>query len=160
MTSIARDVLLPHLIPELANMVLEYCWIEMGSLCLHIALYFGNYEEVIAQNYVPWDEALSFSCNGGYRKIIDEILKSNHERKGCNLNMGLLGACEAGYTDIVNLLIDLSVDTETWGTTLWNSGLRGACDGRHMDLVQLMIEKGATACCEKKNCLYIQALKN
>ncbi len=150
-----------HLIPELSDMVLEYCWKEKRSSCA--SWFYGDYESVIVQRTIPMDAALSFACLGGYRKMIDILLNSKKwlARIGsAGLSTGLYSACERGYTDIVNLLIDTSADIETWGNIVLNCGLEGACIGRHMDLVQYMIKKGATLCCDEKNCLYIQALEN
>jgi hypothetical protein len=49
----------------------------------------------------------------------------------------LRDACESGYRNLVELMIEK-------GANEWNSGLYGACYGGHRDIVELMIEKGAT----------------
>lgn len=56
---------------------------------------------------------------------------------------GLYGACQGGYLNIIELMIEK-------GANDWNKGLIGACYGGHMDMVKLMIQKGVTECyCEK-----------
>ncbi len=49
---------------------------------------------------------------------------------------GLFGACEGGYLDIINLMIEK-------GAGDWNRGLNNACKSGNLNIINLMIEKGA-----------------
>ena len=57
-------------------------------------------------------------------------------KKFNNWNWGLGYACEGGYLDFVNLMIEKDAKG-------WNAGLYGACRGGYLDIINYMIEKGA-----------------
>ncbi len=124
--------LLRHLIPDLANMALEYCWpVNIGTI--YNLCFYGNYERISTLKNDYWDDGLRGACRGGHMDIVKLMI----EKGATDWNNGLYYACREGHVNIIKLMIER-------GATDWNHGLRGACRGRHMDLVQLMIEKGAT----------------
>ena len=53
-----------------------------------------------------------------------------------DLNQGLMGACQGGHHDLVDMLIRQGADD-------WDRGLRGACLGHQQAMITLMLHQGA-----------------
>jgi len=107
--------------------------------------------ENILRNFFndPYDIILDFAwppdCNYGqacqygfFEKVSDFIQNFQNQKSVYNyegiINLGLYAACEAGYKDIVMLMIEHGADD-------FDTGLKiASC---HKDIVKLMIEHGA-----------------
>ncbi len=125
------DILNQHLIPDLTQLVLKYCWSEkydFYDLC-----FYGNYKKISTIENDDWNWGLCGACRGGHMDIVKLMI----ERGATDWNYGLYGACKGGHMNMVELMIER-------GATDWNNGLYGACRGGHMNMVELMIERGAT----------------
>ncbi len=126
------DILNQHLIPDLTQLVLKYCWSENCNF--HDLCFYGNYKKISTIENNDWNWGLYHACGGGHMNIVKLIIE---KMTGNPIS-----------------------DTETLGSPNWNNGLHHACYGGHMHIVELMIERGATGCyCREDNCLY-QRLKN
>ncbi len=84
-THVASHVLNEHLIPDLASIVIDYCWIPDSEYIVHSIVY-GNYEK--AQTYISkWIWSWTILCvkvtRSGYVKIaklmIERIEKTHDE---------------------------------------------------------------------------------
>ncbi len=113
------DILNQHLIPDLTQLVLKYCWSEkcdFYDLC-----FYGNYEKISTIENDDWNWGLRGACEGGHMDMVELMI----ERGATNWNYGLYGACRGGHMDIVELMIER-------GAANWNCGLYYACYGGHM----------------------------
>ena len=86
------------------------------------------YEQIPVNNQV-----LKYLCLKNHRDLLKPLIKN---KKTLNFNFGLEGACEGGFKDLAQWMVDL-------GATWWNRGLENACRGGHRDLAQMMIDRGA-----------------
>ncbi len=78
----ALNILNKHLIPDLAKMVLKYCWAEKSDL--YGWCYYGNFEKVLAENNTNYNlmvVARTLARNG-YEKIYKLLVlraRENHK---------------------------------------------------------------------------------
>ena len=89
------------------------------------------YDQIPVQNQV-----LEYLCLRNHRHAIEILIKHDIKKSLC-FNWGLSGACQGGYKDLAQWMIDL-------GASDWNMGLFGSCQGRNQDLAQWMMDLGAT----------------
>ncbi len=79
MSEKVENILLRHLIPDLSNLVSEYCWYseddDIEGICFH-----GNYEKILehmgllVNDSEYWDDGLSGACDAGHMKIIKLLM--------------------------------------------------------------------------------------
>ncbi len=75
MSQKAHTTLLRYLIPDLANMVLEYCWKKENIDNIEISIRYGNYEAVkkyISRGNRTWHlySLLKYAYREKYKKIV------------------------------------------------------------------------------------------
>ncbi len=98
------DILNQHLIPDLTQLVLKYCWSEkcdFYDLC-----FYGNYEKLSTIENDDWNSGLYHACRGGQGNIVELMIE---KMTGNPIS-----------------------DTETLGSPDWNLGLYHPCYGGHM----------------------------
>ncbi len=139
MTSIARDALLRHLIPDLANMVLEYCWMKIDNYSLICE--YGNYEKAKSlhdSGYGILHKSFHKICQKGYTKII-KINMHPYWHDDLNWNYGFLYACNGGHMETVKSIIDFTYE---WGKELdWGEGIDVCYQGGHMEIAKMLIQE-------------------
>ncbi len=110
-----RSILLQYLIPELADMVLSYCWSEN-------------------------DDVQDAIFNGKYERLLTIIERPVLERQ-----QSFFWACKTGYINMIRFFMDkYKEEPEFWGKKRFlNYGLCGACSGGHAKIAKSMIELGA-----------------
>ncbi len=156
-------VLLRRLIPDLADMVLEYCWMETDDLT-NLCIY-GNHEKVSAMKKENLNVALHGACEMGYEKIINLLISNGANDWG----WGLSGACLGEHVDIVELMLNYVYHNYTYYDyghiliiicesenmeifklitkvsfkysypTLWNGSLNISCENGNMEFVNYII---------------------
>ncbi len=91
--------------------------------------YVKNKKYVTVEYYLnPCNKTLMEMCKEGkYIEIFNVRLDWNY---------GFYGACQGGYLNLVNKMIEKGADN-------WDEGLDFACLSGNLDIVNLMIEKGA-----------------
>ena len=115
------------------------------------------YDQLPVNNHV-----LEYLCLKNHRFLLSLLIK-NDIHKTLNLNWGLEGACQGGFKDLVQWMIDLGANYWEWGlwgsvqggfkelaqmmidhgASHWDAGLRAACEGGHREMVRMMIDLGA-----------------
>ncbi len=130
-TNNAQGALLRYLIPDLTNLVLEYCWTKKDK-GLEKACFHGNYEGIstyfamIIKNFgsfastasrkFNFGNALRGACHGGHLKIVqlvicnhEQILKTSEHHTWIMWERGYKGAMDGGYNDIIQYILYHSV---------------------------------------------------
>jgi len=128
------SVINEYLIPDLANLVLKYCWPKKRKQILtdilnkyltsdltnvvltykywvpHINMSFtyGDYESaLILLDAMGWEIMLYWSCYGGYIKIINLIINKFKEKiYRSSWRTACRGAYAGGHNDIIIVLIE------------------------------------------------------
>ncbi len=175
-------VLLRHLIPDLANMVLEYCWMEtdyLPNLCIY-----GNYEKVSAMKKENLNHGFRGACYGGYIKIVNLLIKfSNIEEtmesgaysiNKCSLNWhnGLDHACLGGHMDIVKLIASNIDDYVEIAYIHYSTIYTSICISGNMQILEYMTKhlhrnnaysywgRGLEICCKNGNMEFVKFMVN
>ena len=129
-----------YLIPDLWNIVLQYCWPNTNDF--HTLCEYGYYEKVAIIedeiSYITFDVICKYNHKSMIKLIINKVVQIHKNENILNWDEGLYGACFNGDMEIINLMIKK-------GANDWDVGLNGACYGGNMEIVKLMIEKGANA---------------
>ncbi len=60
------DILNQHLIPDLTQLVLKYCWSENCNF--HDLCFYGNYKKISTIENDDWNWGLCGACRGGHMK--------------------------------------------------------------------------------------------
>lgn len=133
---------------------LRYCRWSKEGICVDIAVW------LIKRNANPGNH-IYIACLYAFRRLIDIIIEKGGQ--STNWDEGLMGACEGGHVDLVELMISKKA-------TNWNFGLLGACKGNNLLIAEYMILKGADNLNEAYTiasnlgydelALYLQALLN
>lgn len=111
-----------------------------------------------AQVYKQLNLALNYAAKGGHIEIIKFLINEGADILTCDS----AGACEGGYTEVVDYMFELKntyYNNAVYGAAKgghlwlieqlspyikhWNWALEGACEGGHKDLVKMFIDKGA-----------------
>jgi len=114
-----------------------------GILCLPN----NDTEKNAVKIYPTTNELISLNCGSvsdnfkntiknGHLIVLKDFLSHFDKDYPFDWNNGYLIACEEGYLDIIQLLIEID------GSFDWNIGLEIACVEGYLDIVQLMINKG------------------
>ncbi len=168
-----KTVINKWFVPDLTQMVLEYCWPGKGNTICGVCFY-GNYEKMltidhqliwteILQEYkncklsflldgsfseksLIWEYAFREVCAGGYMKMIELIIEKNSNCKELEIdwNWGLMGACFGGHAEIARLMIKNGASFKKNNYSDLNQGLYYACLDGHIEIAELLIEEGAT----------------
>ncbi len=67
------DILNQHLIPDLTQLVLKYCWsvnIDNYDLC-----FYGNYEKLLTSKNIDLNDGLYGACYGGHMDIVELMIE-------------------------------------------------------------------------------------
>ncbi len=170
------NTLLQYLMPDLANMVFEYCW-KAGAGIYDACLY-GNYEKTLTFDFYGLSPPLPANASSNVRAGLHphaftrNIVYSPIIHVG-RAHMGLPpaphiewvaqknpfnAACENGYVEIVKYILQ-----SIWWKYEWydiNEGMFCACKARHRDIVKFLMEMGAydCLCLDQSDCLHLEIL--
>ncbi len=134
----AQSTLLHHLIPELANMVLEYCWLQTSEFAVKNnfdeSCLCGNYGKALSVRKTYLNYALYYACRGGHIKIIKMMIE-----KGANhWGWGLSGACLGEHVDIVELMLNF-MDSDVPPFSHWYMCGK-VCRCENIEILKLVIK--------------------
>ncbi len=138
---IMSETLNDYLIPDLSDMVLEYCWpIKNENMYSGDAWTYGCYEKACGTDFSLLKDAcgtfiLCIAAEAGYMKLVKLLLDKGVEDK---VGGGLVGACRGGYAQIVELLLEQKSKTSL-SLTYWLEGLEVACGEGYEKIVKLML---------------------
>ncbi len=135
--TVVISTLTEHLIPDLANLVLQYCWKRNARQ--YRLLYYGDYEILNEMENANCGWALQYACIGGYVKMIDLIIKNEQREEGLNWHTGISAACMSGYVNIVELMLHYVKIRNV--TVRWGIAFNSACKGGYMEIVCMIFEK-------------------
>jgi ankyrin repeat protein len=85
--------------------------------------------------FIYMHDAINGACEGGYKDIVEILIKHNVDINQCD---GLYGktpiyyACLHDHTDIVQILLDNNCDM--------HGAINGACEGGYKDIVEIFIK--------------------
>ncbi len=168
------NTLLQYLMPDLANMVFEYCW--KADAGIYDACLYGDYEKILtfdfySLNMPPPANASSNMRIGWYPCTLTRNIVYSSNINIARAHMGLPpithtewgakknafnAACESGYVEIVKYILYHSGWRNAWYGI--NEGMFCACKARHRDIVIFLMERGANdcLCLDQNDCLYME----
>jgi ankyrin repeat protein len=82
--------------------------------------------------------AINGACEGGYKDIVEILMKHNVDINQCGGELDetpIYYACLNGHTDIVQILLDNNCDI--------HGAINGACEGDYKDIVEILIKYNA-----------------
>ncbi len=136
MTQTLKD----YLIPDLSDMVLEYCWpVDEVWKHVHTCVY-GHYEMLPVDSDIFKGEygerALYLAAGAGYIKLVELLLdKGAKDQSGA----GLYAACKSGCAQIVELMLKQERIIRGYRKN-WYRGTQEACGKGHAKIVHLMMK--------------------
>ncbi len=147
--------LLRYLIPDLADMVLEYCWTKTddhSESCVY-----GNYEKAQRMrnsgHYLN-NKDLFEICYKGYTKIVE--LNMHWHQRDSFWSLGFVSACCGGHAETVKSIID---SAHEWDKKLdWRTGIDVCFRNGHFKIVYLIAQEK-----EFQYCMYrrvVDKIKN
>ncbi len=115
--------------PDLADMVLDYCWTKRNK-SLEKACFHGNFEEILRY----------------FKMIIENYVSHNLtliRQRRLNIHNALRGACHGGYLKIVCLVLDNYRKIMTLSKNHieidWTNGYEGAMNGGYNDSIRYIL---------------------
>ncbi len=132
---IENVTLLRYLIPDLANMVLEYCWFENEDI--QGAAFYGNYEKLLLIICKLIDEPATNETSFVGSDEIPAKLEFA-PMQGILYYLSMCAACKGGHVKIIQYFITCQGKRIIRGPD-WITGLKIACLEGHKDVVQLLL---------------------
>ncbi len=142
MKSITQDALVQYLIPDLADMVLEYCWLETDDYDYWDNRIYGNYEKIKrlqSSGYTLLSEKVFyFLCQEGYTKIIS-LCTPPYICDKLLWNDGFQRTCEGGHMKTIKLMIDYAYAHDV--KIDWNNAIEISCREGHTKIAKMLIQE-------------------
>lgn len=131
--------------------------LDMDKALYHACL--GGHERIIILleqlGARDWNMALRGAAQGGHRHLVEKYHQANQ-------NFGLVGACEGGFKEIAQEMLDKGANNLRWAfraacrggynhiidwllemnPRILNWGIRGAAQGGHLNLLKRLFEMG------------------